>query len=104
MNLNLKIEEIFNFSIKLNGLPSNGVLGYCTVRPLEALGVSDGWGERKGRAMKGEVCQLHKKISLGLRHGFSELLSFPSSYNDSAAIWPLLRLYQLQFKKKNIIP
>jgi hypothetical protein len=54
--------------------------------------------------MKGEVCQLHKKISLGLRHGFSELLSFPSSYNDSAAIWPLLRLYQLQFKKKNIIP
>ena len=61
---------------------------------------SDGWGERKGRAMKGEVCQLHKKISLGLRHGFSELLSFPYSYNDSAAIWPLLRLYQLQFKKK----
>ena len=28
--------------------------------------------------MKGEVCQLHNKISLGLRHGFSELLSFPS--------------------------
>jgi hypothetical protein len=24
------------------------------------------------RAMKGEVDQLHKKISLGLRHGFSD--------------------------------
>ncbi len=48
--------------------------------------------------MKGEVDQLHKKISLGLRHGFSELrprltLSHPptfgifgNSYHDSAAI------------------
>jgi hypothetical protein len=37
-------------------------------------------GQQSSRAMKGEVSQLHKKISLGLRHGFSELLSFPSSY------------------------
>jgi hypothetical protein len=48
--------------------------------------------------MKGEVDQLHKKISLGLRHGFSELgprltLSHPptfgifgNSYDDGAAI------------------
>jgi hypothetical protein len=50
------------------------------------------------RAMKGEVCSLHKKISLGLRHGFSELrprltLSHPPTfgifgncYDDRAAI------------------
>jgi hypothetical protein len=54
--------------------------------------------DTSGRAMKGEVCSLHKKISLGLRHGFSELrprltLSYPpifgifgNSYDDGAAI------------------
>jgi hypothetical protein len=54
--------------------------------------------ESSYRAMKGEVSQLHKKISLGLRHGFSKLrprltLSHPptfgifgNSYDDGAAI------------------
>jgi hypothetical protein len=55
--------------------------------------------------MKVEVCQLHKKISLGLRHGFSELalsiLLLLNCYNDIAAIYPqsainpLLRIYKL---------
>jgi hypothetical protein len=43
-------------------------------------------GQQSSRAMKGEVSQLHKKISFWLRHGFSELLSFPSSY-----FWEQLR-------------
>ena len=34
---------------------------------------SSGELQCEGRAMKGEVDQLHKKISLGLRLGFSEL-------------------------------
>ena len=43
--------------------------------------------------MKGEVDQLHKKISLGLRHGFSELrprltLSHPPTFG---IFWELLR-------------
>jgi hypothetical protein len=49
---------------------------------------------QKSRAMKVEVCQLHKKISLGLRRGFPSCsLSYPltfgifgNSYDDSAAI------------------
>jgi hypothetical protein len=63
------------------------------VQELNASGV-----ETFCRAMKGEVDQLHKKISLGLRLGFSELrprltLSHPptfgifgNSYDDGDAI------------------
>jgi hypothetical protein len=72
---------IARLNAKTNQIPKSPKLPYTSIR-----------------AMKGEVDQLHKKISLGLRHGFSELrprltLSHPptfgifgSCYDDCAAI------------------